>query len=99
MNRNNDLIYHINLQSLHKLHEWLGDHVDPLDGVDQLGQGHGLLHSINSMNGLVTMLTHLMGLISLARDMVCFTPCSTPLIRMWVECIAKLLRALSPIIS
>ena len=37
---------HIEFESLHKLHERLGDHVDPLDGVDQLSQGHGLLHSL-----------------------------------------------------
>lgn len=46
------------------------------------------------MNGLVTMFTQWfkVGLMSDARDMVCLTPD----IMRWVECMAKLLRALSP---
>ena len=47
---------------------------------------------MNSMKGLVTMLTQCRGLIRCARLMVCFTPC----IRRWLECMARLLRALSP---
>ena len=49
-------------------------------------------HSINSLNGLVTMLTQWMGLMRVARFMVCFT---LDMMR-WVECMARLLRALSP---
>ena len=52
-------------------------------------------YSMNSMKGLVTwltMLTRWKGLIMVARSMVCFTPD----IKRWLECIAKLLRALSP---
>ena len=44
------------------------------------------------MKGLVTMLTQWMGLMRVARFMVCFTP---DMMR-WVECMARLLRALSP---
>ena len=46
------------------------------------------------MKGLVTMLTQWLkvGLMRLASDMVCFTPD----IMRWVECMAKLERALSP---
>ena len=46
------------------------------------------------MKGLVTMLTQwlMVGLMREAMDMVCFTP---DMIRC-VECMAKLLRALSP---
>ena len=47
---------------------------------------------MNSMKGLVTMLTQWRGLIRWARFMVCLTPC----IRRWLECMARLLRALSP---
>ena len=49
-------------------------------------------HSMKSMKGLVTLLTHWKGLIKLAKSMVCLTP----FISRWVECIARLLSALSP---
>jgi len=44
------------------------------------------------MKGLVTVLTHWKGLIRFARSMVCFTP----FIRKCVDCMARLLSALSP---
>ena len=49
-------------------------------------------HSMNSMKGLVTMLKRWRGLMRWARLMVC----CTPLISRWLECIARLLSALSP---
>ena len=30
--------------SLHELHEGLGDHVEEVEGVDEVGEAHGLLH-------------------------------------------------------
>ena len=50
---------------------------------------------MNSMKGLVTILTQWRGLIRWARLMVCFTP----FMMMWLECMARLLRALSPLNS
>ena len=47
---------------------------------------------MNSMKGLVTMFTQWRGLIRWARLMVCLTP----FIMRWLECMARLLRALSP---
>ena len=47
---------------------------------------------MNSMKGLVTMLTQCSGLIRWARFMVYLTLC----IMRWEECIARLLSALSP---
>lgn len=47
---------------------------------------------MNSMKGLVTMLKRWRGLMRWARLMVC----CTPLISRWLECIARLLSALSP---
>ena len=44
------------------------------------------------MKGFVTLLTHWNGLIRLAKSMVCFTP----FIRKCVDCMARLLKALSP---
>ena len=29
---------------LHELHEGLGDHVEEMQGVDEVGEAHGLLH-------------------------------------------------------
>ena len=47
---------------------------------------------MKSMKGLVTLLTHWKGLIRFAKSMVCLTP----FMRRWVECMARLLNALSP---